>query len=128
MELKDFIATTLAAIVDGVVEAQELVESKGAHVNPGGLMRTTRSISTDALWDNSTNNFARMVNFDVAVTVEDGSKTNAKVGVVAGFFNIGAGGESANKQLAVNRVQFSVPVLLPVSSLPKAARESRIRG
>jgi hypothetical protein len=125
MELKDFISTTLAAIVDGVVEAQEKVQSKGAHINPGGLMRTTKAISENAIWDNTSNNFARTVQFDVALTVEDGSKTNAKVGVVAGVFNLGAGGESANKQLAVNRVQFSVPVLFPVSSLPKAARQVR---
>ena len=124
MELKDFISTTLAAIVDGVVDAQEKVQSKGAHINPGGLMRTTSKISENSIWDNASNNFARMVQFDVALTVEDGTKTNAKVGVVAGVFNLGASGESANKQLAINRVQFSVPVLFPASDLPKAARQT----
>ncbi len=123
MELKDFISTTLTAIIDGVVDAQEKVQSKGAHINPGGLMRTTSKISENSIWDNKSNNFARMVEFDVALTVEDGSKTNAKVGVVAGVFNLAAGGESANKQLAVNRVQFSIPVLFPVSHLPETARQ-----
>jgi hypothetical protein len=125
MELKDFISTTLAAIIDGVVDAQERVQSKGAHINPGGLMRTTRVLSENAIWDNSTNNYARTVSFDIAVTVEDGTKTNAKIGVVAGVFNLGAGGESANKQQAINRVQFSVPVLFPASELPVAARQTR---
>jgi hypothetical protein len=125
MDLKDFVAVTLAAIVDGVVQAQANASPKGAHVNPGGLMRTTRSISNDALWDNATNNFARLVNFDVALSVEEGTMTSAKVGVVAGILNLGAGGESANKQLVVSRVQFSVPLLFPVSALPQTAREPR---
>lgn len=125
MELKDFISTTLAAIVDGVSEAQEKVQARGAHINPGGLMRTTRSIAENAIWDNRTNNYARTVTFDLAVTVEDGTRTNAKVGVVAGVFNLGAGGESSNRQQAANRVQFSVPILLPVSDLPEEARKGR---
>ncbi|MBX3657876.1 MAG: hypothetical protein KF740_05525 [Ramlibacter sp.] len=114
MELKNFISQALTSIVEGVVDAQKKTEKLGAHVNPGGLTRTTQHISNDALWDNTTNNFARLVNFDVAVTVEEGTKTNAKIGVVAGVLNLGAGGASENKELAVSRIQFSVPVLLPV--------------
>ena len=127
MELKQFVSTTLVAVVEGVVDAQSKCQeaATGAHINPGGLLRTTSSISQDAIWDNSENNFARTVSFDVAVTVEDGSKTDAKVGVLSGFLSLGAGGESSNKQLAVNRVQFSVPVLFPTSRLPSSARSTR---
>jgi hypothetical protein len=52
VELKDFVATTLAGIVEGVVEAQRRVASLDAHVNPGGLMRSTSALSDDAVWDN----------------------------------------------------------------------------
>lgn len=122
MELKEFVATTLTAIVEGIVDAQKRVQAHEAHINPGNLMRNTSSLSPDAIWDNRNNNYARTVAFDVAVTVEEGTSTNAKVGVVAGIFNLGAGGNSDNKQLAVSRVQFSVPVLFPATQLPDAAR------
>ena len=125
MELKQFISQALTSIVEGVVEAQKQTGDQGAFVNPGGLMRTTKSISDNAIWDNRTNNFARLVDFDIAVTVEEGTKTNAKIGVVAGLLNLGAGGASENKELAVSRIRFEVPVLLPISELPDEAREPK---
>ena len=128
MELKQFISQALTSIVEGVVEAQDQTREHGAFINPGGLMRVVKSISNDAIWDNRTNNFARLVSFDVAVTTEEGTTTNAKIGVVAGVFNLGAGGASANKELAVSRIQFAVPVLLPVTELPSAAREAKNSG
>jgi hypothetical protein len=125
MELKQFIAETLSSIVEGVVEAQKRSQGNGAFINPGGLMRTTSSIGENATWDNRTNNFARIVNFDVAVTIEEGTNTNAKIGVAAGLFNLGAGGKSENKEQATNRIQFSVPILLPVTQAPEEARKPK---
>lgn len=125
MELREFIATTLSGIIDGVAEAQARAREKGCHVNPGGLMRSVKAVSENATWDNTTNNYTQMVSFDVALTVEEGKKTDARVGVVAGVFKLGAGGASESKELAVSRVQFSVPVLFPVSALDSKARQTR---
>jgi len=127
MELRSFISQALTQIVEGVVDAQEATGKHNACVNPAGLMRSTQAVSTDAIWDNKTNNYARMVSFDIAVTVEEGTTTNAKIGVVAGLLNLGAGGASANKELAVSRIQFSVPVLLPTVAGPDQAREPNRR-
>lgn len=124
MELKNFISQALTSIVEGVIDAQQKTVAHGAFVNPGGLTRTTQSTSSDAIWDHTDNNIARLVSFDVAVTVEEGTKTNAKIGVVAGVLNLGAGGASENKELAVSRIQFSVPVLLP-SVVKEGARKSK---
>lgn len=125
MELKSFVSQALSSIVEGVVEAQATASKHGASINPSGLMRSTQTVSTDAVWDNTTNNYARLVSFDVAVTVEEGTTTNAKIGVVAGILNLGAGGASANKEQAVSRIQFAVPVLLPVVAGPVQARKAR---
>ena|SRR6185369_13957033 len=126
MDLKDFVATTLEDLVQGMIEAQKRVASTGAHINPGNLMRNTQETGTAAIWDNRTNNYARTVAFDIALTVEEGTATNGKVGVAAGIFSLGAGGNSDNRQVAVNRVQFSVPVLFPSSDLPAAARQMKL--
>lgn len=128
MELTQFISETLVSIVEGIADAQARTKDRGAFVNPGGLMRTTSSVGENSIWDNRTNNFARLVTFDIAVTVEEGTKTGAKIGVVAGLFDLGAGGASENKQLAMNRIQFAVPVLLPASELPPEARLPKKRG
>lgn len=122
MELKEFISATLSGIVEGVVEAQSRVKDLGAHVNPGGLMRAVTAASSDAIWDNQTNNLARVVRFDIALNVEQGTGTHGRVGVVAGIFGFESGGESQNKKIAVHRVEFAIPVLFPSSDLPAEAR------
>lgn len=126
MELKQFITSTLAGIVEAIAEAQKHAAQYGAHINPGGLMRTTKELTPNAIWDNSTNNYAQNVSFDVALTVEGNTATGARVGVAAGIFNLGAGGESENKQQAVSRVQFTVPVLFPTVPVSEAARKPKI--
>lgn len=125
MDLQDFISKALLAVIGGVSDAQKRASELGAHVNPGGLMRTTKSIADNSIWDNTTNNYARNISFDVAITVEEGTKTDAKINVLGGMFNLGAGGASENKQLAVSRIQFSVPILLPVSKVSSEARKKR---
>ena len=122
MDLKDFIATSLTNLVEGLVEAQKQVAVHSAHINPGNLMRNTSEVGESAIWDNRNNNYARMVTFDVALTAEEGANTGAKVGVAAGLFSLGAGGSTENRNLAVSRVQFSIPVLFPASALPVEAR------
>lgn len=125
MELKDFVANAISEIIEGLVEAQKRVTPHGAYINPGNLMRSTKEVGETAIWDNRNNNYARSVAFDVALTVEEGTNTGAKVGVAAGIFNLGAGGASENKQLAVNRIQFSIPVLFPANDLPEQARQNK---
>lgn len=125
MELKDFVANAISEIIEGTVAAQKRVQQHGAYVNPGNLMRGKSDTGEAAQWDNRNNNYVRSIAFDVALTVEEGTNTNAKVGVVSGIFNLGAGGTSDNRQLAVSRVQFSIPILFPANNLPNDARKAK---
>ncbi len=124
MDLKDFVANTISGIIEGLVEAQKRVAEHGAYVNPGNLMGSTKDRGESALWDNRNNNYARSIGFDVALTVQEGTNTGAKIGVATGVLNLGAGGASQNSQVAVNRVQFTVPILFPANDLPPQAREA----
>ena len=79
MDLKEFVSETLLSIITGVADAQKKAKDLGAFVNPGGLMRNINNVSDNAIWDNTTNNYAQQVSFDVAVTAEDtatGAGTN----------------------------------------------------
>ncbi|HEB93978.1 MAG TPA: hypothetical protein ENI94_11050 [Gammaproteobacteria bacterium] len=125
MDLKEFVTETLVSIVEGVKAAQERVNNNDAFVNPGGLMRNTKSVDDNAIWDNRTNNYARYVTFDVAVTAEDSSSGGAKIKVLPGILGGDVGGEKGNKNTIASRVQFTVPVLLPSHDVgDRAARSS----
>ena len=113
MDLKEFISETLLSIITAVTDAQKKAVELGAHVNPAGLMRATGNVSSNAIWDNSTNNYAQSISFDVAVTAEDTGKGGAKIKVFSGFLGGELGGEKGSKNSVASRVQFSIPVLLP---------------
>jgi len=119
MDLKEFVSETLLSIIAGVTEAQEKAKELGAHVNPGGLTRNTKNLSDNSVWDNTTNNYAQPVSFDVAVTAEDSKKGGAKVKVLSGILGGDIGGEKGNKNVVASRVQFVVPVLLPAHEIKK---------
>ncbi|MBX3703619.1 MAG: hypothetical protein KF822_07590 [Steroidobacteraceae bacterium] len=115
MELKDFVSQSIVSIVEGVVSAQERTRAHGAFVNPTKLTRTITNIGENAIWNNLDNNIARLVRFDVAVTVEEGTTSAGKIGVVSGLLNLGSAGTSEDKSKAISRIAFDVPILLPVN-------------
>lgn len=104
MDLKDFVSETLISIIAGVNDAQENAKEINAHVNPGGLTRHTKNIVDNSIWDNTTNNYAQIVSFDVAVTAEDSSNEGAKVKVLSGIIGGDIGGEKGNKNVIASRV------------------------
>jgi hypothetical protein len=128
VELKDFVSETICSIIEGVKNAQKSTETNGALVNPGGLMRSTSNVSSNALWDNSTNVYAQPISFDVAVTVEENSGGKGSIKILGGVINAEAGGNSTVTNGIVNRVQFIVPVLLPVQETqnPNARSKSSV--
>ena len=129
MDLKEFVFETLISIIAGASDAQEKAKELGAFVNPSGLMRNTNNISNNAIWDNSNNNYAQPVSFDVAVTTEDTAKAGAKVKVIAGIFGAGGEAETGNKNSLASRVQFVVPILLLGHDIEKPeARQTKKRS
>lgn len=113
MELKEFVAETLLAIITGVKEAQARADEQDARVNPTGLMRGTASVANNAIWDNRDNNYAQPVSFDIALTTEDKSEGGAKIKVLSGILGGEIGGDKGSRSSVASRVQFVVPVLLP---------------
>ncbi|AIF98281.1 hypothetical protein [Alteromonas australica] len=113
MELKDFVQESLLSIIDAVHDAQDKAMEKGAIINPGGLTRGTQNLEANSVWDNTTNNYARNVNFDIAITAEDQAKGGAKIKVLSGLLGGDVGGEKSSKNSIASRIQFNVPILLP---------------
>ena len=80
-------------------------------------MRGAKNVESNALWDNTTNNYAQQVSFDVAITAEDSATGGVKVRVLSGILGGDIGGEKGNKNVVASRIQFSVPVLLPAHNI-----------
>jgi hypothetical protein len=110
MDLKTFVAETLTQIVEGVADAQRRCANLGARVNPPGISGTSEAQG----WADEDGAPAQAVRFDVAVTASEGSGTKGGIGVVAGVFTLGSAGHSKTEHAASSRVQFVVPLVLPL--------------
>ena len=106
MDLETFIAETLRQIVKGVKEAQHHEDCKGAVINPLGPPGHGSQVATE------------QIDFDVALTVSEGSEKQAKGSIGVAFFGIGGQGSSTTGSSSVSRIKFSVPLILPICPPP----------
>ncbi len=114
MELKEFVAQTLQQIVEGVKEAQNSVSQLGATINPNGAFPNQRGDVIHIIaGEPSSTRTVQQVEFDIALGETGGSSAGGRIGVI--FANIGFAGGSKTETgtSAMNRVKFSVPVVLP---------------
>ena len=117
MELKDFVSQSLIQITEGVISAQKELGSRGAKINPE-MMRLLKG-STEGYgsfgWPKDEGaNPVLLVDFDVAVTAEEGKHTKGGIGVVAGVFALGSQAKSDAVNSSISRIRFRVPLLLPL--------------
>ena len=108
MELKDFITATLIEIQSGVQAAiDHAVKNKiGGAINPswGG----TKAINGSLI---------EKVQFDIAVTVSDKTAGSAEGGIKVVGLKIGGSGSGSIETSNVSRIQFSIPVVPPVTTI-----------
>ena len=115
MDLKDFIAQTLTQIVEGVQAAQSEIQAKGAKVNPGFVGDYKEIAKSGGGLLCATGGTAQIVEFEVALTVSEGTGTKGGIGVFAGAVSLGSAGQSSAENKSVSRVKFSVPLALPAA-------------
>lgn len=111
MDLKEFVSQTLSQIIDGVTDAQDSVSDKGGEINPH-LNTSHEQLGKQGFLFTSEGP-AQIVQFDVALTVTEGTGTKGGIGIFAGAINLGSSGESSAQNSSVSRVKFSVPLRLP---------------
>ena len=106
MDLKEFVATTLVQIIEGVADAQKVAEEMGAVINPRARA-TASSVTTGQ------GQAIHLVEFDVALTSIEGRTTSGGGGITVAFVRAGGEKETSATEASVSRVKFSVPVALP---------------
>jgi hypothetical protein len=111
MDLQTFVSRTLIAIIEGVKEAQEKYPagSGSAAINHVDRSGTEAELPYDAT----------AVSFDVAVTSESESTKNSQkkggLNIKVVDASLGASNATRERNEAISRVAFSVPVNLPVT-------------
>jgi hypothetical protein len=111
IELHDFVSETIKQVIDGVVTAQEYAKQKNAVVNP---QLNYHIQNQDLLIDQATKQPVQSISFDVAVTAAEGTKTQGGIAVFTGMIGLGSKGQSEKSNEMINRIQFSVPLALPI--------------
>jgi hypothetical protein len=110
IELKDFIHQALVQIVTGVKDAQDDIEATNAEISPTGLFFTKEG-GTRVIYKPG-RGIVQIAEFDVALATTKDAEGKAKIGVILGDFGLGAKGRIRRKKESVNRVKFTVPILL----------------
>jgi len=126
MKLREFISQALQDIVGGVQDAQEsLPEPRSDYESPIVSPPVYSSKEGMALMDSRPNPGyyprVELVAFDIGVTVAEGKQTQGGIGIVVGPVAVGSKGQSTSQNNQISRIQFTVPVKLPMRALPNKA-------
>lgn len=117
MKLKDFVKQSLIEIASGVAEAQKV--NTGAVINPRihASHRANMEVvkNSQRLFDSSDQLPIETVEFDVAVTVDEGRKSGGKLqaGIEVLGVHAGLSGGSDSRNTTVSRIKFNVLIKLP---------------
>jgi len=112
MNLKDFVSESLIEIFEGVKDAQSRVGQGLGEINPSPVGSHTE-FTKQGLFMAGDRKIGTHVEFDVAVTVSEGSGSKGGIGIFSGAINIGASGQSNKTDVSLSRIKFQVPIVLP---------------
>ena len=112
MELDEFVKVALVNVLSGIRDAQN-EEGIGAFIVPGD--DGGHEYPMNARVSSSARLKSTIIDFDVAVTVENTDKSTGSGGLKIAGIGAGLKGELASKDTKVSRIQFGVPILLPQS-------------
>ena len=119
MKLDEFAAETLAAVLRGMAEAQNLAAELGAFVNPVGLRAGTQNTSSDyyldARWDPGKDQLGLLgqnIEFDVALTTTTREGSEGGAGVFVSSIMAGMKGYEGAENVQASRVKFKVPTFV----------------
>ncbi len=127
MELNEFIRLSLTEIVKGVKESQDTIRGQGGFSNPAVFSSASGQASATHFGSVSDGQNVLLVDFDVALTVTDTSEAGASGKLsVASLFKIEGGGTTSSINETTSRIQFKVPLALPVDPETKTKLDREV--
>lgn len=100
--LGTFIKETLTQIIMGVKNAQEAIKGENAEINP--KTGSTQYPMTTAEYP------IHHIDFDIAISVTNDAKAEAKIGVLSGILGMAVKGELKESNVGQHRIKFHVPI------------------
>jgi hypothetical protein len=116
MDIEAFISHSMQQIFAGINAAQSATKDKygGAKINPRGVTAVERDASGNiGPHEMHTKLQIYRVEFDIAVSVSESSKTSGAVGIHVAVFAAGTKGETSTENSSISRIKFSIPVVWP---------------
>ena len=98
-----------------------LAKEHGASLNP---RQKEWRYGEGLYFDKATGAILSTIEFDIAVTANEGTKTKSGIGVAIASVVLGSQAESTKGNNHTSRIKFSLPVVLPSSSNIKKSKES----
>jgi len=109
MDIKEFVGSTLVQIIEGINEANEKLKNTGAVISSKDVLPiregTTRNIATG--------NLVNLIDFDVAVIVNEKDIANGGAGINIAGIQIGGTLQNETVNQSVSRIKFSIPLTIP---------------
>lgn len=118
MELKDYISQTIEQISLGIIDAQKKNTELGIIVNPNITIGEGETFAIPKKPEHIIiQRRVTLLKMDISVTVNETEedKIDGKIGV--SFLSIGGNTTDTKSNINQNRIQFSIPVALPVSDV-----------
>jgi len=112
MEIKDFIKGSLTEIVDAIIEFNEDMADKNIFV-PSSNLYVNQDKFQYARDKNGNPHLIRDVEFDISVNVSEGKDGGGKFSLQIAGVNLSAGKNNERNNTAINRMKFSIPIVLP---------------
>ena len=116
MNLEEFISTSLSEIINAVSKTRANLTDKSARINPPVRFSHITGVSNAFMlpMNDSTNHSPiSMIEFDVALTVNEGSTAGVGAKLDIKVASLGGQGQQENSESRMSRIKFSIPVQLP---------------
>lgn len=110
MELKEFIKETLEQITEAVKSAKKTnanIAPEGVSLNPLSGLPVINKFNKK-----NQNTYVSIVDFDISLAFEESKGNKRGISVMLANVGIGASKSDISKDQIVNRIKFSIPVLL----------------
>ncbi len=114
MDLKEFVSESLIEIFNGTKDAQTKIKEIGGEVNP--MPTGDHSLLTKQglfMAHEHNRKIGSYVEFDVAVTITEGTGKKVGIGIATGILGIGTTGQESRADTSLSRIKFKVPIVLP---------------
>jgi hypothetical protein len=119
MDLQVFIRETIAQIAKGITEADAAIKECGGAVNPRDVATNKSGEGPYGVYvhDRKGQHYRPIesIAFDVVVAVSEEKETKGGIGIHVGAIGVGSAGKSGSGSGSESRIQFRIPVMLPVS-------------